>query len=34
LPEPLRRIEPGATYPVEVADELVKLAAEVDSRLR
>ncbi len=32
LPEPLRRLEPGTTYPVEVADELVKLAAEVDRR--
>ena len=34
LPEPLRRLEPNATYPVEVADELVKLAAEVDRRLQ
>ena len=34
LPEPLRRLEPDATYPVEVADELVKLAAEVDRRLQ
>ncbi len=32
LPEPLRRLEPGTTYPVEVADELVRLAAEVDRR--
>ncbi len=32
LPEPLRRLEPGTTFPVEVADELVKLAAEVDRR--
>ena len=34
LPEPLRRLEPGTTYPVEVADELVKLAAEVDRRVQ
>jgi len=34
LPEPLRRLEPGATYPVEVADELVRLAAEVDRKLQ
>ena len=33
LPEPLRRLEPQAWYPVEVADALVRLAAEVDSRL-
>ena len=34
LPEPLRRLEPSATYPVEIADELKKLAAEVDRRLQ
>jgi nicotinate phosphoribosyltransferase len=34
LPEPLRRLEPHATYPVEVADDLVKLADEVDRRLQ
>jgi nicotinate phosphoribosyltransferase len=34
LPEPLRRLEPRATYPVEVADDLVKLADEVDRRLQ
>ena len=34
LPEPLRRLEPEATYPVEVAPELVALAAEVDRRLQ
>jgi nicotinate phosphoribosyltransferase len=34
LPEPLRRLEPDATYSVEIADELVKLAAEVDRRLQ
>jgi nicotinate phosphoribosyltransferase len=33
LPEPLRRLEPGMTYPVEVGDELKRLAAEVDRRL-
>jgi nicotinate phosphoribosyltransferase len=32
LPEPLRRLEPDATYPVEIAPELVALAAEVDRR--
>ena len=26
LPEPLRRLEPGATYPVTVADALLRLA--------
>jgi nicotinate phosphoribosyltransferase len=34
LPEPLRKLETGTTYPVEVADELVTLAAEVDRRLQ
>jgi nicotinate phosphoribosyltransferase len=33
LPEPLRRREPGASCPVEVADALVRLADEVDRRL-
>ncbi len=33
LPKPLRDLEPGAIYPVEVADALVRLAAEVDNRL-
>jgi nicotinate phosphoribosyltransferase len=33
LPESLRRLEPGASYPVQVTDALVRLAAEVDSRL-
>jgi nicotinate phosphoribosyltransferase len=33
LPEPLRRLAAGTTYPVEVADELKELAAEVDRRL-
>ena len=34
LPDNLFRLTPGAVYPVEVADDLVKLAAAVDSRLR
>jgi nicotinate phosphoribosyltransferase len=33
LPKPLRRLELGASYPVEVAQSLVRLGAEVDSRL-
>jgi nicotinate phosphoribosyltransferase len=33
LPEPLRRLEPGAAYPVEVAKALRDLAGEVDRRL-
>jgi nicotinate phosphoribosyltransferase len=33
LPEPLRRLEPGASYPVAVTDALKSLAAEVDRRL-
>jgi nicotinate phosphoribosyltransferase len=33
LPEMLRRLESGATYRVQVADSLLRLAAEVDSRL-
>ncbi len=34
LPEALRRLTPGAAYPVEIADDLVKLAAAVDSRVQ
>jgi len=34
LPEPLRRLQPGAAYPIEVADDLIKLAAAVDRRLQ
>jgi nicotinate phosphoribosyltransferase len=34
LPEPLRRLEAGTAYPVEVAGELVTLAAEVDRRMQ
>jgi hypothetical protein len=33
LPAPLRELEPGMTYPVHVANPLVKLAEEVDHRL-
>ncbi|HEY1981881.1 MAG TPA: nicotinate phosphoribosyltransferase, partial [Xanthobacteraceae bacterium] len=33
LPEALRRLEPDARYPVEVADDLTRLAADVDRRL-
>jgi nicotinate phosphoribosyltransferase len=33
LPEPLRRLEPGASYPVEVSEALQRLAAEVDGRV-
>ena len=33
LPEPLRRLEPGASYPVEVSEALRRLAAEVDGRV-
>jgi nicotinate phosphoribosyltransferase len=32
LPEPLRRLEPHASYPVEIGADLVELAALVDSR--
>ena len=34
LPEPLRRLESGTTYPVQVADALVTLAKEADSLTR
>jgi nicotinate phosphoribosyltransferase len=33
LPEPLRRLDPGVSYPVEVTDALRRLAREVDDRL-
>jgi nicotinate phosphoribosyltransferase len=33
LPEALRRLEPGASYPVEVAEKLLKLAAQADRYL-
>jgi nicotinate phosphoribosyltransferase len=34
LPEPLRQLDGHGSYPVEVGDDLIKLAAEVDSRIR
>jgi nicotinate phosphoribosyltransferase len=33
LPEPLRRLEPAASYPVEVSQRLRRLAADVDGRM-
>ena len=33
LPEDLRRLTPGTSYPVEVAAPLMRLADEVDRRL-
>jgi nicotinate phosphoribosyltransferase len=33
LPEPLRRLDPAATYPVTVAKPLIALAAETDRRI-
>jgi nicotinate phosphoribosyltransferase len=33
MPEPLRCLEQGASYPVQVGDALVELAADVDRRL-
>src|SRR5262249_8666376 len=33
LPESLRRLQPGARYPVTIADSLQKLAAETDRRI-
>lgn len=33
MPEPLRRLEPGASYTVQVTERLKRLAAEVDQRL-
>jgi len=33
LPEPLRCLDPDGSYPVTVADRLVRLAGEVDKRL-
>jgi nicotinate phosphoribosyltransferase len=34
LPELLRRLDPDATYPVEIGADLVELAALVDGRIR
>jgi nicotinate phosphoribosyltransferase len=33
LPEPLRRLETGFSYPVKIADALVELSKQVDRRL-
>ena len=33
LPEPLRRLDPGAAYPVTIAEPLIQLAAEADRRI-
>ena len=33
LPEPLRRLDPEASYPVKIADALQELARETDRRL-
>jgi nicotinate phosphoribosyltransferase len=32
LPEPLRRLEAGAAYPVEISAKLKTLAAEMDAK--
>jgi nicotinate phosphoribosyltransferase len=34
LPEPMRRLEPGTSYPVEIGEALRRLAGDVDTRLR
>jgi nicotinate phosphoribosyltransferase len=34
LPAPLKQLETGAAYPVQIADKLVCLAAAVDRRLQ
>ncbi|HUC52259.1 MAG TPA: nicotinate phosphoribosyltransferase [Xanthobacteraceae bacterium] len=34
LPDGLQQLAPGASYKVEIADDLVKLAAEVDRRMQ
>ena len=34
LPEPLRRLEPNAAYPVAIGDALQRLAQDVDLRIR
>jgi nicotinate phosphoribosyltransferase len=33
LPEPLRSLGPGTTYPVRISDTLTRLAADADQRL-
>jgi nicotinate phosphoribosyltransferase len=34
LPEPLRRLEAGAVYPVEISAKLKALAAEMDAKTK
>ena len=34
LPEPLRRLDAGASYPVEVSEALERLAGDVDRRMK
>ena len=34
LPEPMQRLRPGTSYPVEIGEALKRLAADVDIRLR
>jgi nicotinate phosphoribosyltransferase len=34
LPEPLRQLQPGASYPVKVADALTALAKEADAKMK
>jgi nicotinate phosphoribosyltransferase len=33
LPEPLRRLETGFSYPVKIADALIELSKRIDRRL-
>jgi nicotinate phosphoribosyltransferase len=34
LPEPLRRLEPGINYPVQISEKLSALAAQMDAKAR
>jgi nicotinate phosphoribosyltransferase len=34
LPEPLRQLQPGTDYPVQIADALKTLAQEADRKTR
>jgi nicotinate phosphoribosyltransferase len=34
LPEPLRRLEPGISYPVQISEKLSLLAAQMDAKMR
>jgi nicotinate phosphoribosyltransferase len=34
LPEPLRRLEPGINYPVQISEKLIVLAAQMDAKAR